>query len=119
MKYLITLTLLLFFLSSFTYSQEVKVEYMSPVFTQYGPDWSTDRLVSNTEPFGKLTGAAKSNGTIYLAVPDTNIVSNRCIIVYRSTNFGNNWSTFASVQPAAIIPRTKMVRSGLDSVYLF
>jgi hypothetical protein len=112
--------LLIFFLlfCSYSFSQTVQTHYETPiVFT--ADSWGNDVLVSNSEPFGKLSGVEKSNGTIYLAVPDTNIVANRCLVIFRSTNMGNNWTTFASVSPSSTgVPRVKMVRSGLDSVYV-
>jgi hypothetical protein len=117
MKRIIFFLLPVFLFINTAYSQDVKVHYESPVFTS--GDWATDVLVSNTEPFGKLTGMAKSNGTIYLAIPDTNIIANRCIVVFRSTDLGSNWSTYASISPSSEIRRTRMVRTGLDSVYLF
>ena len=61
-----------------------------------------------------------NNNTIYVAIPDTNIVANRCLVILRSTNNGANWVVHASVQPASIVPKSKMVaRPGSDSVYCF
>ena len=119
MKYFTILFFSLLIIVNLNYSQNVQTHYETPiVFT--ADTWANDILVSNSEPFGKLSGIEKSNGTIYLAVPDTNIIANRCLVVFRSTNSGDNWTTFASISPSSTdVPRVKMVRSGLDSVYLF
>lgn len=121
----------LFFLFAATlslYSQDIKqsdirTEIYDPPIPYIGNlgDWGTDYIVSNTEPFGRPSGVYRnSNNTIYVAVPDTNIMAGRCIVVLASTNNGANWSIAASVTPAAIIPKVKMVgRPGSDSVYCF
>jgi hypothetical protein len=118
MKYLTLFFFSLLICFNLSYSQTVQTHYETPVVIT-GDSWDNDVLVSNSEPFGNLSGVEKSNGTIYLAVPDTNITADRCIVVFRSTNLGNNWTNFASISPASVVPRIKMVRSGLDSVYLF
>jgi hypothetical protein len=119
MKYFTTILFTALLAINFNFAQNVQVHYeSSPVFTS--DLWATDILVSGTEPFGKLTGIAKTNGTIYFAVPDTAITSGRCIVVFRSTDLGESWTNFATVSPASVeVPRMRMVRSGLDSVYLF
>lgn len=86
---------------------------------QYEPDWGNDIKISNTEPFGKITGVAKANGTIYLAIADTAIQSGKSIVIFRSSNNGNTWTNFLSYAGTVMPLRAKMVRSGLDSVYYF
>jgi hypothetical protein len=81
-------------------------------------DWGVDLQVTNSVPEGSYSGVKRGPGdTLYLAVPDTNIIANRCLLILRSTNNGANWSVVISVQPAAVVEKTRMVRSGLDSIY--
>ncbi len=117
----IIFTLLVLLLTNFSISAQTWTISQStrPDILQYAPDWGNDILVSNTEPFGKLTGVAKANGTLYLAVPDTAIQSGKSIIIFKSTNNGNTWTNFLQYSGTAMPQRSKMVRSGLDSVYYF
>ncbi len=88
-------------------------------FLSNNTDWGTDLIVSPTEPFSRFSGVYKlSNSTIYVAIPDTNIVNNRCLVVLKSSNNGLNWSIHGSVTPAVEIPKVKMLQSG-DSIYCF
>lgn len=83
-------------------------------------DWVTDRIVSGTEPVGKQSGVYKtSNSTIYVSIPDTNIQSGAGIVILSSTNDGISWSNIGAIVPALIYSKTKMIRSGLDSIYCF
>ncbi|RPI16568.1 MAG: T9SS C-terminal target domain-containing protein [Ignavibacteriae bacterium] len=113
--------LLLFLIFSITLQSlgQLKVEAIPPgTYEPFITDWANDVIISNTEPFGKISGVQKSsNGTIYVAIPDTNIIAGRCLVIYSSTTQGNTWTPILNVTPAAIIPKTKMVRSGLDSIY--
>ena len=117
-KFLILLLSILF-VSNFQ-SQQLKPEiYKTPIeLNNTSGDWGTDVAVSNFEPFGKLSGVQRSNGTIYAAIPDTNLVAGRCLVVLSSTNQGSTWSIVSSVSPVSIIPKTKMVAKD-DSVYCF
>ena len=122
---------ILFFLSAaimVVYSQEIpnsdiRAELYDPPipYTGNSGDWGTDYVVSNTEPYGRPSGVYRTtNNTIYVAVPDTNITANRCVVLLASSNNGANWSIVGSISPAAIIPKVKMVgRPGSDSVYCF
>ncbi len=125
MKQLFILLVLLSAIISI-YSQDIKpVEMKAELYNPPMPytnnigDWGTDYLVSNTEPFGRPSGVYRnSNTTIYVAIPDTNIVANRCVVILSSTNNGANWSIIGGVTPATIVPKVKMVgRPGSDSVY--
>lgn len=92
--------------------------YDPPIpYVQNNNDWGTDLLVSATEPFGRPSGVYAMN-TIYVAIPDTNILAGKSLVVVKSTNNGTNWSIVSSVSPSTIVPKTKMVASG-DSVYCF
>ena len=115
----------LFFLliiSNPVYTQNFSVQYF-----KYGevnldsPFWGNDILISETEPMGRMSGVEKSDGIIYLAVPDTNIYPGQSygIIINTSTNHGANWSSSVGIHPAFICPKTKMIRTGLDSIECF
>lgn len=103
------------------FAQQPQVEIYNPSIPYVGnnQDWGADLLVSSTEPFGRPSGIYKlSTTTLYVAIPDTNIVSNRCIAILKSTNNGANWTIHSSVSPAAMIPKLKMIQSA-DSIYCF
>lgn len=121
--FLISILFLVTSSSQVSFAQDLKAEIYNPAlpFTENFGDWGNDYVVSQSEPLGQASGVYRTNNsTIYVAIPDTNIVANRCLVILRSTNNGVNWVVHASVQPAAIIPKTKMVaRPGSDSVYCF
>jgi hypothetical protein len=84
--------------------------------------WGSDYVVSNTEPFGRPSGVYRTtNNTLYVAIPDTNIMVGRSLVVLSSTNNGASWSTVNSISPGGLVfPKVKMVgRPGSDSVYCF
>jgi hypothetical protein len=83
------------------------------------PEWGNDVAITNREPLANPTGAARSSGVAYVAVPDTGLIANRGIVLYKTTNFGATWSTLSSVQPSFIVTKQKMVRASNDSLYLF
>ena len=119
----ILLTVILFLVSaSASFSQEVRSEvYNPPLPYNANADWGIDYTVSTSEPFGKVTGVYRtSNNSIYTAVPDTNILSGKGIVILTSSNNGANWAIAGSVTPAVPINRVKMVgRTGSDSIYCF
>lgn len=118
----VTLLMLFSLLIINVYSQPAATIYNPAIpYTENYGDWGTDYIISNTEPMGAPSGIYRnSNNTIYVSVPDTNIQSGRGIVVLKSTNNGVNWAIHASVTPAFICPKTKMVgRPGSDSVYCF
>ncbi|HCV43241.1 MAG TPA: hypothetical protein DGH68_07130 [Bacteroidetes bacterium] len=105
-------------------SQEIDaVEKVVPVLNGFSPvtnpEWGSDVLIANSEPVGRPSGAGRSSGTAFIAVPDTGIISGRSTVVYRTTNFGNTWSVFTSISPTRVVQKTKMVRGANDSLYLF
>ena len=83
-------------------------------------EWGNDRLVSNTEPLGRPSGVVRnSTSVVYVSVPDTNIQSGSGIVILSSSDNGITWLNIASVTPAILVSKTKMIRSSLDSVYCF
>ena len=83
-------------------------------------EWGNDRLVSNTEPLGRPSGVVRnSTSVVYVSVPDTNIQSGSGIVILSSSDNGVTWLNIASVTPAILVSKTKMIRSSLDSVYCF
>jgi hypothetical protein len=80
-------------------------------------EWGTDYVVSPTEPFGRPSGVVRPNDTLYVAIPDTNILANTCLVILKSSNNGANWSIAISISTNNIVAKTRMVRSGLDSIY--
>ena len=80
--------------------------------------WWNDILVYNGKPVAQHSLAAKSNGTLYLAVPDSS-AGMYSIQLLKSTNDGNTWLPVSNTTGpmATAITKTKMVRTGSDSVY--
>ncbi|HMR45356.1 MAG TPA: T9SS type A sorting domain-containing protein [Bacteroidia bacterium] len=80
--------------------------------------WWNDILVYNGNPVAQHSLAAKSNGTLYLAVPDSS-AGMYSIQLLKSTNDGNTWLPVSNTTGpmANAITKTKMVRTGSDSVY--
>jgi hypothetical protein len=86
-----------------------------PEIIQY--DWGDDIQISDTEPFGKLTGIEKNDGSIYVAIADTAIESGKSIVIFKSTNYGMSWTSVVSYTGTVMPQRSKMLHSGIDSVY--
>ncbi|MCX7833737.1 MAG: T9SS type A sorting domain-containing protein [Ignavibacteria bacterium] len=116
---LLFLLILLFTINTFGQTPKSEV-YEKPIpYIGNSADWGNDLLVSPTEPFGRFSSVYRlTNTTVYIAIPDTNIVSGKCVVVLKSSNNGLNWVIHGSVSPAAVIPKVKMLRSA-DSVYCF
>jgi hypothetical protein len=89
--------------------------------TVSNPDWANgDWLITGREPVGRPSGVYRpGNSSVYVAVPDTNAVLNRCLTIYRSTNNGISWLYVNSISTTAIVPKVKMVNAGADSIYCF
>lgn len=121
MKNLFYTLLCVLVFSSFVFSQELKVQKFDPPIPYSGSsDWGPDYTVSNTEPLGIPSGVYRNSSNIlYVAVPDTNIAADKCLVILSSINDGANWNISYMVSPAGVVPKTKMVISGLDSVYCF
>ena len=112
----IILSFLILLLADFTATAQTWTPNLSrPEILQY--DFGDDVMISSTEPFGKLTGAEKDNGDIYVAIADTAIESGKSIVIFRSTNFGTTWTNVASYSGTVMPERSKMLHSGIDSVY--
>lgn len=121
MKKIFIISFLILVTTLSVFAQQAQVEVYNPPIPYTGniTDWGADLLVSPTEPFGRVSGVYTSSGTtLYVAIPDTNIVSNRCLVILKSSNNGANWVVHSSVQPATIIPKVKIVQS-TDSIYCF
>jgi hypothetical protein len=122
MKKVIFSLLVVLFLVPNLYSQSYFEKHDPPIPLISNTDWAYgDWLVSSTQPFGRPSGIYRtSNNTIYVAVPDTAIVSGKCLAILSSTNNGAGWSVIASYAGTNIdIRRTKIVDAGSDSLYLF
>jgi hypothetical protein len=122
MKKLLTLLVFLSIPLSVFASDGVRTEIYNPPIPleQTVNDWGNDFLVSSSEPLGKPSGLYRlSNTTVYVSVPDTSIMPGRVAVILTSTNNGANWAIAGSIiaAPPFICTKTKMVRSGLDSIY--
>lgn len=122
MKKLLTLLVFLALPLSVFASDDVRTEIYNPPIPleQTSADWGNDFLVSSSEPLGKPSGLYRlSNTTIYVSVPDTNIMSGKVAVILTSTNNGANWAVAGSINttPPYICTKTKIVRTGLDSIY--
>ncbi len=84
------------------------------------PFFGGDNLVSNFRPIGPLATIHKQNpSTIFIAVNDTLSTSNLGIVLYVSTNDGQNWGMYSyGIGLRQRFDRIRLVRSGLDSIYL-
>ena len=79
--------------------------------------WGNDVLISSGPPVGQMSGVGRPNGEVFVAVPDT--TPGFSLRIYKSTDFGATFSLFPTgITPGGLlIPKTKMIRSGLDSIY--
>ena len=117
-----SILLLFAFLTLFCFS----VSSQQPLVTVYDPpveyvgnfgDWGTDLVAFNTEPFGKVSGVRRATDTIYIAVPDTLGLTGGGLRILKTSNNGANWLQMITVSQTGVIPKTRMIRSGLDTVY--
>lgn len=88
------------------------------LFTSNAFAWWNDILVYNGKPIAQHSMEAKSNGTLYLAVPDSS-AGMYSIQLLKSTNDGNTWLPVSNTTGpmATAITKTKMVHTGSDSIY--
>ncbi len=121
MKSFLSIQFLLLAFVSVLYSQEMRVNSNYQSFQNGGnAEWSNDLLVSASEPMGRPSGVYRnSDATIYVSIPDTSIESGSAIVIKASSNNGASWSNIASLQPASVVSKTKMIRSAQDSIYCF
>jgi len=123
MKKSITVMFFIFFITTFSAAQDLKVKIYDPPIPYNGNvEWGTDYVVSNSEPFGRPSGVYRNSiSTIYVTIPDTNITpgANEAIVILMSSNNGANWLKVSTVSPAAIVSKTKMLIGAPDSVYCF
>jgi hypothetical protein len=118
MKHLLLVFCFLFIAGSTVNSQTLKPGFGGTGFqTVQSDSWGNDVLISNRAPLGQMSGVGRPNGEVFVAVPDT--TPGFSLRIYKSTDFGSTFSLFPTgIQPGGfIIPKTKMVRSGLDSIY--
>jgi hypothetical protein len=83
------------------------------------PQWYDDVVITNRAPLARPTGAGRTDGVAFVAIPDTGLVSNRGLVTYRTTNYGATWSVARSISPSGIVDKAKMIRAANDSFYLF
>lgn len=125
MKYFrISLLFTIFFLtyslySQFTVSHNIQLEVIEPPveFTSNISDWGIDLVAFNNEPMGPVSGVVGANDTIFIAVPDTNGIPTGGLRILKSSNLGANWLNIINVSGTGFITKTRMVKSGLDTVY--
>jgi hypothetical protein len=99
-------------------AQPIKVTRIPSEFQPLSPQWGNDVLIHNREPVGRPSAAGRSNGTAYIAVPDT--AFNRNLTTYKTTNFGQTWSGWTTFgPPQRIVDKVKMLRGANDSIYMF
>lgn len=100
-------------------AQDLKVTVYDPpveVSGNYG-DWGTDYVAYSTEPMGPVSGVKRGNDTLFIAVPDTASAPTGALRILKSSNNGANWSLVINVTNVGTITKSRMVRSGLDTVY--
>lgn len=102
-----------------TLAQDIKVTVIDPpveVSGNFG-DWGTDFVAFNNEPMGPVSGVRKATDTIYIAVPDTVGAPTGALRILKSSNNGANWLGVINVTGVGTVIKSRMVRSGLDSIY--
>src|SRR6186713_67327 len=81
--------------------------------------WGTDRVISPFAPSTQHSMAAKSTGQLFAATAGVGVNGPNALTVFTSTNGGDTWSTVPLSGLPTVTPvlKTKMVITGLDSVY--
>ena len=77
--------------------------------------WGNDVLV-HSEPVGRPSLVATSNGTLYCSVP-SGISGQRGINILQSTDLGATWSLVTNLNNGQLVAKSKLVVTGTDSVY--
>jgi hypothetical protein len=123
MKTLISLATILFLVTSVCFSQTLTPEVAIPsgfnsVENPFIP--GGDNIISQHQPIGPIAIIEKQiNSTMFCAINDTLSTSNLGIVLYMSTNNGQNWGLYSyGINLRKKFDRFRLVRSGLDSVYL-
>jgi hypothetical protein len=82
-------------------------------------EWGIDNALLNNEPLGSFSGVQKSDGKLYVAVNDTLSTSNLGLVVFTSSNNGATWTLLGQgINYRGLYSKIKMIRSGLDSIYV-
>jgi len=123
MKTVTFLVTILFLFSSVSFSQTLTPEVAIPsgfnsVENPFIP--GGDNIISQHQPLGPIAIIEKqSPKTMFCAINDTLSTSNLGIVLYMSTNDGQNWGLYTyGINLRQKFERFRLVRSGLDSVYL-
>ncbi len=124
MKKIILSLLFLSILLHHAHSQEISLHVYDPPLQYVNngwQDWSNDDwVVSPSQPLGRPSGIFRtSNNTLYAAIPDTNINSQRgFLFLLRSTNSGVTWEIQSMwIGGQETVTKVKMVDAGADSIY--
>lgn len=122
-KNLFFLVTILFLISSVSFSQTITPELAIPtgfnsVENPFIP--GGDNIISQHQPIGPIAILEKqSPPTMFCAINDTLSTSNLGIVLYMSTNNGQNWGLYSyGINLRQKFERFRLIRSGLDSVYL-
>jgi hypothetical protein len=113
------LLLLIISFSALLYSQgDLQIKVADAVKTANHNDWGIDNAIINNEPIGGFSGVQKSDGTLYVAVNDTLSTVNLGLVIFTSTDGGDNWTLFGQgINYRGHYEKIKMIKSGLDSIY--
>ncbi|MBZ0200585.1 MAG: T9SS type A sorting domain-containing protein, partial [Ignavibacteriaceae bacterium] len=93
-----------------------------PIFNRVdsNPRWGNDRTILDYEPVGKFAGIQKADGQIFVAVNDTQSTANLGLLIFTSTDNGENWASIpGGVNYRGRMENVKMIRTVLDSFYCF
>jgi len=118
------LTIVLIFFVASGYAQEMRMEkgILSGINSVRSPEFGSDILMSAFEPIGPISSIKAADGTIYVAINDTLSTSNLGLVILKSTNNGDTWSTYNfGLTARAKYEKVKMISSGAgpDSLYIF
>ena len=123
MKTIIFLATFLFLVTSASFSQTLTPEVAIPsgfnsVENPFLP--MGDNIISQHQPIGPIAIIEKlAPQVMFCAINDTLSTSNLGIVLYISTNNGQNWGLYTyGINLRQKFERFRLVRSGLDSVYL-
>lgn len=120
LHFLLVSIVLMISTTGFSQTEEPEAPIPTGIQSVENPVFGGDNLVSNFRPIGPIAIIHKQNpSTIFCAVNDTLATSNLGIVLYVSTNNGQNWGMYSSgIGLRQRFDRIRLVRSGLDSIYL-